>query len=130
MLIDIACGRQAALGVVLELAVHLVAEQDDPVLAGELDDAVERGAVHQRAGRVVRLIDVKDAGVRADRVCERVHDVGNVEGFCEGLAAHGALLLPGSVYDRPAHVRVGFGRVNLPEALAVLESALAAPAPA
>ena len=59
----------------------------------------------------------------------RVHDVGNVEGFCEGLAAHGALLLPGSVYDRPAHVRVGFGRANLPEALAVLESALAAPAP-
>ena len=60
----------------------------------------------------------------------RVHGVDDVEEFCERLAAQGVLLLPGTVYDRPAHVRVGFGRVNLPEALAVLESALAAPAPA
>jgi hypothetical protein len=28
------------------------------------------------------------------------------------------------VYDEPDHVRVGFGRANLPEALAVLEEAL------
>ena len=31
---------------------------------------------------------------------------------------------PGSVYDEPDHVRLGFGRANLPEALAVLEGAL------
>ncbi len=60
----------------------------------------------------------------------RVLGVEDVERFCERLAAHGVLLLPGSVYDEPEHVRVGFGRANLPDALAVLESALAAPAPA
>src|SRR6185437_13552810 len=59
----------------------------------------------------------------------RVRGIEDVERFCERLAGHGALLLPGSVYDEPGHVRVGFGRANLPEALAVLESALAAPAP-
>jgi aspartate/methionine/tyrosine aminotransferase len=59
----------------------------------------------------------------------RVHGVEDVGRFCEGLAGHGVLLLPGSVYDEPGHVRVGFGRANLPEALALLESALAAPAP-
>ena len=58
----------------------------------------------------------------------RVAGVGEVDRFCERLAARGVLLLPGSVYDEPAHVRVGFGRANLPEALAVLESTLAAPA--
>jgi aspartate/methionine/tyrosine aminotransferase len=58
----------------------------------------------------------------------RVRGVGDVNRFCQRLAAEGVLLLPGSVYDEPEHVRVGFGRANLPEALAVLESALAAPA--
>jgi aspartate/methionine/tyrosine aminotransferase len=52
----------------------------------------------------------------------------DIEIFCERLAGHGVLLLPGSVYDEPEHVRVGFGRANLPEALAALESALATPA--
>jgi aspartate/methionine/tyrosine aminotransferase len=60
----------------------------------------------------------------------RVRGVGDVEDFCERLAANGVLLLPGTVYDEPDHVRVGFGRANLPEALAALESALAAPAAA
>jgi aspartate/methionine/tyrosine aminotransferase len=59
-----------------------------------------------------------------------VGGVGGVDGLCERLAGAGVLLLPGSVYDEPAHVRVGFGRANLPEALAVLESALRAPAAA
>ncbi|HET6869721.1 MAG TPA: aminotransferase class I/II-fold pyridoxal phosphate-dependent enzyme [Solirubrobacteraceae bacterium] len=57
----------------------------------------------------------------------RVRGVDDVERFCERLAGQGVLLLPGGVYDEPDHVRVGFGRANLPEALAVLESALAAP---
>ncbi len=60
----------------------------------------------------------------------RVRGVGDVDRFCERLAAAGVLLLPGSVYDEPGHVRVGFGRANLPDALAALESALAAPAAA
>jgi aspartate/methionine/tyrosine aminotransferase len=50
--------------------------------------------------------------------------------LCQRLAAAGVLLLPGSVYDQPEHVRVGFGRANLPEALGALESALATPAAA
>ena len=60
----------------------------------------------------------------------RVHGVEDIGRFCERLAGQGVLLLPGSVYDEPAHVRVGFGRANLPDARAVLESALAATAPA
>jgi aspartate/methionine/tyrosine aminotransferase len=59
----------------------------------------------------------------------RVRGVEDVELFCERLAAEGVLLLPGSVYDEPDHVRIGFGRANLPEALAVIESALVSPAP-
>jgi aspartate/methionine/tyrosine aminotransferase len=54
----------------------------------------------------------------------RVSGLGDVDRLCERLARAGVLLLPGSVYDQPDHVRVGFGRANLPEALAVLESAL------
>jgi len=60
----------------------------------------------------------------------RVRGVGDVDDFCERMAASGVLLLPGTVYDEPDHVRVGFGRANLPEALAVLETVLAAPAAA
>ena len=60
----------------------------------------------------------------------RVLGAADVDELCERLAGAGVLLLPGSVYDEPAHVRVGFGRANLPEALAVLESALEAPAAA
>ncbi|MFB9994778.1 aminotransferase class I/II-fold pyridoxal phosphate-dependent enzyme [Deinococcus oregonensis] len=36
----------------------------------------------------------------------------------------GVLLLPGTVYDVPDHVRFGFGRANLPEALGHLEAYL------
>ena len=40
--------------------------------------------------------------------------------FCGSLVADaGVLLLPGAVYDEPAHVRFGFGRINMPEALAL-----------
>ena len=60
----------------------------------------------------------------------RVSGVGDIDRFCERLAAVGVLLLPGSVYDEPGHVRVGFGRANLPEALDVFEAGLATPAAA
>jgi aspartate/methionine/tyrosine aminotransferase len=46
---------------------------------------------------------------------------GDVDELCRRLAEAGVLLLPGTVYDQPGHVRVGFGRANLPEALEVLE---------
>jgi aspartate/methionine/tyrosine aminotransferase len=41
--------------------------------------------------------------------------------FCEHVVQNaGVLLLPGSVYDQPRHIRFGFGRKNMPEALAQL----------
>jgi aspartate/methionine/tyrosine aminotransferase len=43
----------------------------------------------------------------------------DVLAFCEDLVrAAGVLLLPGSVYDQPRHMRFGYGRKNMPEALA------------
>lgn len=54
----------------------------------------------------------------------RLTGVADVDRFCERLAAAGVLLLPGSVYDHPQHVRVGFGRANMPEALEHLEQRL------
>jgi aspartate/methionine/tyrosine aminotransferase len=37
------------------------------------------------------------------------------------VADTGVLLLPGAVYDEPDHVRIGYGRSTMPEALALLE---------
>lgn len=46
-----------------------------------------------------------------------------VDRFCDRLlAAEGAMLLPSTVYEYPRpHVRIGFGREDLPESLAVLD---------
>jgi aspartate/methionine/tyrosine aminotransferase len=39
--------------------------------------------------------------------------------FCEDVVGKaGVLLLPGTVYDQPRHIRFGYGRKNMPEALA------------
>jgi aspartate/methionine/tyrosine aminotransferase len=52
----------------------------------------------------------------------RLHGTDDATAFCEQLvAAEGVLLLPGAVYDEPGHVRVGFGRTAMPEALERLE---------
>lgn len=49
-----------------------------------------------------------------------------VQDFCEQLVREaGVLLLPGTVYDEPHHIRFGYGRRNMPESLAQLESWLA-----
>jgi aspartate/methionine/tyrosine aminotransferase len=49
----------------------------------------------------------------------------DVQVWCEEIASDaGVLLLPGAVYDEPRHVRFGFGRANLPEALARLDGHL------
>ena len=59
----------------------------------------------------------------------RVRDGRDVTDWCEQTAERaGVLLLPGSVYEQPDHVRMGFGRSSLPEALARLEADLAGPA--
>jgi aspartate/methionine/tyrosine aminotransferase len=58
----------------------------------------------------------------------RVLDERDVRAWCERTAGEaGVLLLPGTVYDEPSHIRVGFGRARLPEAIARLEQHLAAP---
>jgi aspartate/methionine/tyrosine aminotransferase len=49
---------------------------------------------------------------------------GDLDDFCRSLARAGVLLLPGTVYDEPRHVRVGFGRADLPEALELLDEQL------
>ena len=49
-----------------------------------------------------------------------------VEAFCRDVVEGcGVLLVPGTLYDTPGHIRVGFGRQNMPEALAHLEAFLA-----
>jgi aspartate/methionine/tyrosine aminotransferase len=46
----------------------------------------------------------------------------DVLGWCENLVREaGVLLLPGTVYDEPRHVRFGYGRKNMPESLAQFE---------
>jgi aspartate/methionine/tyrosine aminotransferase len=55
----------------------------------------------------------------------RVALEGDVHAWCEEIASRaGVLLLPGSVYDVPDHVRVGFGRVAVPQALERLDDYL------
>jgi aspartate/methionine/tyrosine aminotransferase len=50
----------------------------------------------------------------------------DVQNFCEQLVQEaGVLLLPGTVYDEPHHIRFGYGRRNMPEALVQFESWLA-----
>jgi len=47
----------------------------------------------------------------------------DVHSFCERLVQEaGVLLLPGTVYDEPRHIRFGYGRRNMPESLAHLDS--------
>jgi aspartate/methionine/tyrosine aminotransferase len=49
----------------------------------------------------------------------------DVQAWCEEIArTAGVLLLPGAVYEQPRHVRFGFGRANLPQALACLDAHL------
>ena len=53
----------------------------------------------------------------------RVRDRREVREWCESVAAEaGVLLLPGYVYDEPRHIRMGYGRAGLGEALARLEA--------
>ncbi len=55
----------------------------------------------------------------------KVHQGINVDQFCEEIVTKtSVLLLPGSVYDQPQHLRIGYGRANMPEALTILETYL------
>jgi aspartate/methionine/tyrosine aminotransferase len=54
----------------------------------------------------------------------------DVQSFCEELIRRaGILLLPGAVFDEPRHIRFGYGRRNMPEALAELDSWLSTHSP-
>ena len=47
----------------------------------------------------------------------------DVQAFCDLLVEQASvLLLPGTVYDEPRHIRFGYGRRNMPESLTQLES--------
>ena len=49
----------------------------------------------------------------------------DVQAWCEQTALEAdVLLLPGTVYEEPRHLRVGFGRANLPQALERLDEHL------
>jgi aspartate/methionine/tyrosine aminotransferase len=49
----------------------------------------------------------------------------DVQEWCENLVRDaGVLLLPGTVYDEPRHIRFGYGRKNMPESLAQFEAYL------
>jgi len=51
----------------------------------------------------------------------------DVLSFCQDVANNaGVLLLPGTVYDEPRHIRFGYGRKNMPEALAQFSAYLSA----
>jgi aspartate/methionine/tyrosine aminotransferase len=55
-------------------------------------------------------------------------DVGDVHAWCEQIATDAnVLLLPGSVYGQPRHVRLGFGRANLGQAVQRLDDYLEHP---
>jgi aspartate/methionine/tyrosine aminotransferase len=52
----------------------------------------------------------------------RARVAADIERWCEETAASaGVLVLPGTVYEQPGHVRLGFGRSNLPQALERLD---------
>jgi aspartate/methionine/tyrosine aminotransferase len=49
----------------------------------------------------------------------------DVQEFCDDVVnKSGVMLLPGSVYDEPHHIRFGYGRKNMPEALEHFEDYL------
>jgi aspartate/methionine/tyrosine aminotransferase len=51
----------------------------------------------------------------------------DVQEFCDDVVnKSGVMLLPGSVYDEPRHIRFGYGRKNMPEALEHFEAYLKA----
>jgi aspartate/methionine/tyrosine aminotransferase len=54
----------------------------------------------------------------------RLSGAGDLARYCARLAGTGVLLLPGSVYDQPDHLRVGFGRADMPDALDLFEANL------
>ena len=74
----VARGRQAGGGVVLELAVDLVAEQHQVRAAGELEHRAVHLGRHEQAGRVVGRVHVQHPGARTHQRLEGGHVVAPV----------------------------------------------------
>ena len=72
------------------------------------------------------LFDVVKAD--ASPICfPRINIRGDVQEFCDRVVSEtSVMLLPGTVYDQPRHVRIGFGRANMPAALFRFEEFLSA----
>ena len=98
-----------------------------------------RGTLVQRNLEIVRrnlaLLDVfiRDRSDLFDWVRPNASPIGfarfklerDVFTFCEDVVREsGVMLLPGSVYDQPRHIRFGYGRKNMPEALTKFEAYL------
>lgn len=95
--------------------------------------------IEEARGRVLRNLPLLDAMLERHRETlswtrpdaapigfARWHGVGSTRAACERVVAEtGVLLLPGDVFDRPDHVRFGFGREGLVEALDRFEGWLA-----
>jgi aspartate/methionine/tyrosine aminotransferase len=80
-------------------------------------------AAFGRAGGPFEWLEPRAGPVAFPRLRSALGD----EAFCARLAErHGVLLAPGTLFGRPGHVRVGFGRADAPAALARLEAALGA----
>jgi len=80
--------------------------------------AAFRGFVERRSGFLDWIPPV--AGTVSFPECSQVADV---DGFCEAAARQaGVLLIPGSTFGLPRHMRVGFGRSGFSEGLARLET--------
>jgi len=94
----------------VELLARRVIENGDLVLAPRLRQAARNRRTLARwideQGELVRWVEPA-AGVCA---FPRLEQVADVDAFCRRLAAeHGLLLVPGSCFGCPRHVRLGFG---------------------
>ena len=85
----IARSREAVGGVVLELAVDLVAEEHRAGLGAELDHGVEHRPGHLEARRVVRGVHVDELRLRADELPQGVEIVRPAVGVGAPPLVHG-----------------------------------------
>jgi aspartate/methionine/tyrosine aminotransferase len=110
-----------------ELLVALAARHSDRLIGESRTRVVENLALlDEFVSRHAELLDWV-APVAGPIAFPRVRDERDVREWCERTAAEaGVLLLPGYVYEQPQHVRMGYGRAGLTEALARLDGELAA----
>lgn len=94
----------------VELVAERVIDGADRILAQK------RAAAHRNRAIVERWMDDQDGAITwtppRGGVCgfPRLHEVPDVEAFCHTLAQeHRVMLVPGTCFGTPGHVRLGFG---------------------